>query len=405
MASRNHTMRSRPLSVLTALTLVLVACTAPSADESPVPARPTTDASVATTLPPTTTTTVPPFAIADSPPQLTELIITFYDYLSDADDSVPAAPEALIAGFGTGIERRPASAQAHLASFGGEEIGVVTAGADTFLVVSDETGWRIVGGVWPNSEVGTYFGSSPRHVAVVGSDARPGQDVERTRADSIHFISLDGAGHGAVVGLPRDSYIPVPGFGKKKATASLALGGPETMMAAFVDLTGLPLEGYLLTGFAGFEALLGSVLGGVEVEVPFPINDRWAHVDLSAGLQLLDGAQALGFARARKTVPGGDLTRSEHQGDILVAAAKMVREMGYPAIPALLEASEPHLFTDMTAEQLLTFSAMAVASDLDEIPNIVAPGRTGTAAGASVVFLDDSVPALFDDLADGHLDN
>ncbi|HEX6221189.1 MAG TPA: LCP family protein, partial [Acidimicrobiia bacterium] len=229
--------------------------------------------------------------------------------------------------------------------------------------------------------------------------------IARTRADSIHFVGLDGSGGGAVVGLPRDSYVPVPGFGTRKITGSLALGGPDTMMAAFSELTALPFEGYVLTGFAGFEELLSSVLGGVEVDVPFAINDRWAHVALSAGRQMLNGAEALGFARARKTVPGGDFTRSQHQGVILLAAARAVQGMGYDAIPRLMEAAEPHMATNLTPEQLLTFSAMAISADLDSISNVVAPGSPGSAGGSSVVFLANSAHDLWADLADGRLDS
>lgn len=279
-------------------------------------------------------------------------------------------------------------------------------GSDVFLILNAGKGWVVVGGKWPSlRKKPAYFGEGPRHVAVVGSDARPGQNVERTRADSIHFIGLDGKGRGAVVGLPRDSYIPVPGFGRRKVTGSLALGGPEVMFETFEDLTELPLEGYVLTGFSGFEALMGDVLGGVEVDVPLSINDRWAHVTLSAGLQILSGAEALGFARARKTIPGGDFGRSEHQGLILLSAAKAVKAMGYRAIPRLMADSSELIETNLSPEQLLTFSAMVVSTNLGKVQNVVAPGRTGTAAGASVVFLSDSVDDLWADLADGRLDD
>lgn len=82
----------------------------------------------------------------------------------------------------------------------------------------------------------------------------------------------------------------------------------------------------------------------------------------------------------------------------------MVAAMGYTAIPRLLELAEPHLMTDLSPEQLLTFSALTISSRIDEIPNVVAPGRSGSAGGASVVFLDDSVDALWADLADGTLE-
>jgi hypothetical protein len=59
----------------------------------------------------------------------------------------------------------------------------------------------------------------------------------------------------------------------------------------------------------------------------------------------------------------------------------------------------------MTPEQLFTFAVMAINANIGETPNVVAPGKSGTAGGASVVFLSDSVPALFADLADGTLSN
>jgi LCP family protein required for cell wall assembly len=275
-------------------------------------------------------------------------------------------------------------------------------GNDLFLAVDDGSGWRIVGGEWPDVGVAAYYGSGPRLIAVVGSDARTGEPVDETRADSIHFVALDGAGGGAVVGLPRDSYVPVPGYGTRKITGSLALGGPDVMMESFRNLTGLPLEGYVLTGFAGFQGLI-EILGGVEVEVPFAINDVKAKAALSAGLQVLSGFDALAFARARKTVPGGDFTRSEHQGDILVAAAQGVRAMGPLAIPSLMEAAELSFLTDLSPEQLLTFSVLATKWNLDEMPNIVAPGSPGWAGSASVVYLADAAYGIFADLSDGRL--
>jgi LCP family protein required for cell wall assembly len=389
---------------LSALSLVLTACGAPEPTSSAQPTVDGTTTTTSTTLPPTTTTSTVPYSLGDAPEGLTTAVEGFYRYATGISEQAPVAPQQVIDTITPAEGSFPESGSVSLGTFAGEAVAVVESGPDVFLAVDDGAGWRIVGGSWESVPVPAYFGDGPRFVAVVGSDARPGQDIDNKHADSIHFIGLDGDGGGAVVGLPRDSYVPVPGFGKKKITASLALGGPDVMMQSFVDLTGLPLEGYVLTGFQGFESMLGSVLGGVEVEVPFAIDDRWAHVTLSAGEQLLNGAQALGFARARKTT-GGDLVRSGHQGIILLGAAEMVQAMGYSAIPGLMELSEPHLMTSLTPEELLTFSAMSIASNLDEIPNVVAQGRTGTAQGASVVFLNDSVADLWVDLGDGTLEN
>jgi LCP family protein required for cell wall assembly len=335
-------------------------------------------------------------------PRLTALVEDFYAYAAGRADLPPAMPAELLASITPAPAERPDGGIVSGATFKGQKIATVQVGNDLFLAVEDESGWRIVGGEWPDIGVAAYYGSGPRLIAVVGSDARTGQPIDQTRADSIHFVALDGSGGGAVVGLPRDSYVPVPGHGTRKITGSLALGGPELMMESFRNLTGLPFEGYVLTGFAGFQGLV-EILGGVEVEVPFPINDVKAKAALSAGLQILNGFDALAFARARKTVPGGDFTRSEHQGEILVAAALGVRGMGPLAIPGLMQAAEPQLMTDLSPEQLLTFSVMATKSNLDEMPNIVAPGSPGSAGGASVVYLADAAYGIFADLADGRL--
>ncbi len=389
------------LSLLLALVLALVACSS----EEPIASTTTTEPTTTTTSTiPTTTTTVVSVSVTDAPPGLADLVEGFYLYATGGATTAPPAPPTVIAAIEPAETDVPVQGGASVGSFGGQQVAVVEMGDDVFLAVEDDGGWRIVGGEWPSLDLAGYYGEGPRHVAVVGSDARPGQDVASSRADSIHFVALDGAGGGAVVGLPRDSFVAVPGFGNRKVTTSLSLGGPEAMMGAFADLTGLPFEGYVMTGFAGFEAMLGEVLGGVSVEVPFAINDRWAHVTLEAGLQMLDGAQALGFSRARKTVPNGDFTRSEHQGVVLLGAAAMVQAAGVSAIPGLMELSEPHLVTDMTPEALLTFSAMAARANLDEVDNIVAPGSPGSAGGASVVFLHDSADDLWADLADGTLE-
>lgn len=397
---------SRPiLSSLLVVALVLTACSGEEATEAPTSSSSSTTSEPTTTSSTSTTTTTIPTTIEGAPEALFGLVEAFYDYAAGVSSSPPPAPGPVVEAMTQESPESPRSGTASIGTFKGEEIAVVEMGADLFLAVGTGEEWRIVGGQWPSLDVAAYFGQGPRHVAVVGSDARPGENVERTRADSIHFVALDGEGTGAVVGLPRDSFVAVPGHGRRKITTSLAVGGPDAMMAAFNDMTDLPLEGYLLTGFSGFESLLDAVLGGVTVDVPFAINDRWAHVNISAGEQLLDGAEALGFARARKTVPGGDFTRSEHQGVILKAAARAVQGMGMSALPELMELSEPYLHTDLSAEALLTFSAMAISADLDSVENLVAPGRAGSAGAASVVFLSDSAGALWSDLADGRLDS
>ena len=56
----------------------------------------------------------------------------------------------------------------------------------------------------------------------LGSDARGGQSIARSRADSIHLVGVNArTGRGTIVGLPRDSYVSIPGYGSSRINAAL----------------------------------------------------------------------------------------------------------------------------------------------------------------------------------------
>ena len=124
-------------------------------------------------------------------------------------------------------------------------------------------------------------------------------------------------GNAGIVGVPRDSWVPIPGRGRSKINAALALGGPDLMMETFRDLTGLDFDGYLLTGFAGFEGLI-EVLGGLEIEVPRPFKDSAAKADIEAGLQVLHavlGAYIAGATGEQVSLPlPAELAYVSHEG-------------------------------------------------------------------------------------------
>ena len=390
----------RRLSLLLAL-VVLGACTAETVE--------TTTSSTTTSIPTTTTTagptttTIPPFAIENAPPELVAVVEGFYEFASGAGTEPPPAPEPVLASIKPAPVETPRTGVSSVGTFQGQGVATVEMDGDLFLAVNDGPGWRIVGGNWPNLSLPAYYGPTPRLVAVVGSDARPGEDVATSRADSIHFVGLDGAGKGGIVGVPRDAWVPIAGGGRSKINAALNLGGPEVMMQTFRDLTGLPLEGYVLTGFVGFQEMLGNVLGGIDLVVPFAIYDNASGAAFEPGVQYVNGPEALAFSRARKAFANGDFTRSANQGLVLIDAAKNLRIKGYGAIPRLLEMSEPFMLTNLSPEQILTFAALTIGTDLDTIPNMVTPGSAGWAGSASVVYLSSGVGALWADLADGRI--
>lgn len=387
------------------LSLVVTACAAASvADTTVTTAAPSTTGTpptTTTTEPPTTTTTQYEVEVEGTDPRLEEMVTRLYNV--SLGGSPPDAPEEIVEAFAEAEGTPSASGTAQVADWDEDvKLAVVEVGEDVTLAVADP-GWRVLGGWWPSVGIPAHLGGFPKIVAVVGSDARPGENRERTRADSIHFVGLDGEGNAGIVGVPRDSWTAIPGAGNSKINASLAYGGPEMMMDAFTELTDLDFDGYLLTGFAGFEGLI-SVLGGLAMDVPRTFNDRAAKAYIQAGEQVLSAAEALALSRTRKTLPGGDFQRQEHGGLVMMAAQAMVRANGVGALPDMLANSRTHVSTDLYPGEMLVLAAAITRVDPDNVVNVVAPGGVGSAGAASVVFLRDSASEVWADLADGRLD-
>ncbi len=392
--------------VALSLTLILIVSgCSPEAMESTTTtstsATTTSTSTTTTTIATTTTTLLAINGEGGADPQLAALIRSLYA-LNQTRGTVPA-PQRVVDNFiAATAPTMPPSAAATVGAIGdAARIAVVVAGHDVTLAVADPT-WRIVGGWWPSHQVAAALGNFPKTIAVVGSDARPRQDREQTRADSIHFVTLAADGASAIVGLPRDSWVPIDGGGKNKVNAALYFAGPDGLLRTFADLTGAEFDGYMLTGFRGFRDMI-NVLGGLEIDVPRALNDRFAEAAIQAGMQVLDSGDALAFARVRKALPDGDFGRQLNGGLALMAAVTMIKGMGPSALPDLIERSWGVYSTDMSPEELLLLAGAVYNVDLARTTNVVASGSAGSAGRASVVFLNDAAYTTFEDMQDGHL--
>jgi LCP family protein required for cell wall assembly len=376
---------------------LLSACT-PSA--SP-PGGPATTAAPTTTAPLTTTTSGPAAPdLGEVAPGWAQAVADVYGRACAGDRSrVPAEltgwPQAESCPVGQGTSYRIES------SFGTTVLAAAQMGPDVIFGVDYGSGFQVVAARLDSLGLPGWYGHTPKIIAAIGADARPGQYPGTSRADSLHLIGLDGRGGGGIVGIPRDSWVPIAGGAPNKINSALSRGGPETMLATLADLSGLPLDGYVLTGFEGFQEMVGNVLGGINFDVPYPIEDRAAGASFAAGLQYLNGPQALAFSRARKSLAGGDLTRQLNGGLVLLAALDGARALGPLALPRLIGESDRWMATDLALGDLLSLAALAL--DAHSIGNVVIPGRPGRAGTASVVFVADGAGAIFSDLADGYL--
>jgi len=245
----------------------------------------------------------------------------------------------------------------------------------------------------------------------IGSDAGApkfgrGGSMEGGRADSLQLIVIDTARRrGSVLSFPRDSYVPIPGHGTNKINAALAFGGPRLLVATFEQLTGLSIDYYALTSFDGLTDIVRKV-GGVEVNVDMNIRDVLSGAFLNKGRQRLNGHQALAYARARKTLPGGDFDRSRHQGQILLGGlGTFQRQVARDPtrVLAWLAVMGDEVKTDLPFPELLRLALVATRVPAANVRNVPVPSVAGSAGGASVVRLLPGAYSLFARLRAGKL--
>jgi LCP family protein required for cell wall assembly len=186
-------------------------------------------------------------------------------------------------------------------------------------VASAGTNWLIAGS---DTRQGLTR-AQERQLATGSLSAAAGQ-----RSDTILILHIpSGGGRPVLVSIPRDSYVPIPGYGSSKINAAFDLGGPKLLAETVQNVTGLHIDHYMGIGFGGFVSVVNAV-GGVHMCLPGPMVDPKAGLDLKAGCQNLDGDQALGYVRTRNFALS-DLQREQDQRLFLKA---LLSKMTSPSV-------------------------------------------------------------------------
>ncbi len=246
-------------------------------------------------------------------------------------------------------------------------------------------------------------GNEPIFILIMGSDSRPGTPMEEGLCDSIHILGINPeARRATLVGIPRDSYVPLSTGGSNKINAALPQGGPEAMVATVENLSGVTFDYWVLTSFQGFTRLFDA-LGGLDIDVPYGFTGHLG-TSFEPGDETLSGAQALEFSRTRKTLAHGDFDRSMNQGRVLRSALDQFSEEFEDDPAALFRwigAGLRNVQTDVPLRELMTLAFTAVDLPRKRITNLVAVGSIGTVGTMSVVNLPTPHPVFQDVAADG----
>jgi polyisoprenyl-teichoic acid--peptidoglycan teichoic acid transferase len=229
---------------------------------------------------------------------------------------------------------------------------------------------------------------TPRKVIwmlTLGSDARKGQSITHSRADSIHIVGVNThTGKGTIIGIPRDSYVPIPGHGSDKVNASMVYGGPQLTARTVQRMSGVRFDYVFLTDFGGFASMVRE-LGGIRVEPPMRMSDL-GHT-FKPREQRMNGVRALAFSRIRHGLPGGDFDRTLNQGRVLKAGLDRAREVAdNPGrFEQMMMRAISRMDTDLSPAELYRLGRVMLTIHPNGVRNCRITGGFGSAGGASIV--------------------
>jgi polyisoprenyl-teichoic acid--peptidoglycan teichoic acid transferase len=222
----------------------------------------------------------------------------------------------------------------------------------------------------------------------LGSDARPGQPFLGSRSDAIQLVGINTVTHHAVtIGVPRDSYVDIPGHGRNKINAAMVYGGPQLAARAVADLTGITPDYVLVTDFPGLIRMVGGI-HGIRAKVTYNMDDQ--DQVFHPGQHTFTGVEALAFARIRHGLPGGDFDRSMDQGQLLkgglgTVLGKLDRRGFFERALGLFAR---YTDTNMNPVQLYQLARTVLQADPNLVRVCVLHGGTGYVGAQSVVFPD-----------------
>lgn len=254
----------------------------------------------------------------------------------------------------------------------------------------------------------------PLNTLVIGSDSRADMTAEERaalttggevgeRTDTIIVLSVQN-GRAAMLSFPRDLWITRCDGREQRINTAVQAGGLGCLARTIEDVSGIPIHHAVSVSFLGFVGVVDAV-GGVELCLPSAIADRDAGIDLPAGCQVLDGADALGYVRVRKI--DNDLKRIERQQGFLKALAK---EMASPS--TLLNPVESWRMTGEVGDALVADTGLGPL-DLTRlawggrgiargnVTTATVPTTSGRVGRAAVEFLADGADEVFASFRDG----
>ncbi|HEY1284488.1 MAG TPA: LCP family protein [Solirubrobacterales bacterium] len=229
-------------------------------------------------------------------------------------------------------------------------------------------------------------GGEPENILIIGSDKRASEPEDPGRSDTTILLRLDPDQNAiALMSIPRDLKVEIPGYGTGKFNEAYSYGGPKLVLKAVKELTGLPINHVVNVDYLGFVRAVDAInCVYVDIDrryyhsnVGVPPSEEYAEINVQPGYQLLCGKKALQYVRYRHT--DTDLVRAARQQDFLSAARQRV-----PIGDLVLDRNELiDIFTEYTTsdisdkETMLEVLKLFVASRNAAIKEVHFPAELG----------------------------
>jgi len=243
---------------------------------------------------------------------------------------------------------------------------------------------------YSEEDIAPWSGTDRVTLLVLGIDQRC-DETGPTRTDSMMVLTVDPVGlSAAALSLPRDLWVEIPGFNVDRINRAYYLGevyeypgGGEALAVETVEATlGINIDYFASINFDGFITAV-DLVDGIELDVPETIKDDnypdacygYDPFYIEAGVQVLDGAAALKYARTRVT-EGGDVDRAGRQQQVLVAVRDKVLQVNMiPQLlaraPMLWQTFQATVHTNMALEEALQLALLVQKIPRDNINTAV----------------------------------
>ncbi len=195
------------------------------------------------------------------------------------------------------------------------------------------------------------------NIMLVGQDRRPGENY-LTRSDAMILCTFNTKDKTiTMTSFMRDLYVTIPGRNPNKMNAAYQFGGMPLLRQTMLENFSVYVDAFVEVDFSGFEKVV-EILGGVDINLTQAEADHmnaeygWG---LTAGVNHLNGAQALAYSRIRY-IGNADFGRTERQRNVINAILNGCRNMNLGQANELLTKILPLVATDMTNDQIFNYA-------------------------------------------------